>query len=62
MVETRIKIKGGMYCVQRMVKVFCFFRKWKDVASFESYHDALLFRATWLPKEIFDKQHIKMAL
>ena len=60
MVKTRIKVRGGRYCVQRKVRVLCIFRRWEDVASFGDYAEALMFQATWVPREIFDRQRIMM--
>lgn len=59
MYETRIKMKNKSYCVQRRVKFICFFKKWKTIALFSNYYDALLCKIMYIPKEIFENNNAK---
>lgn len=62
--ELRIEIEppkenGGTteFNVQRKVPFLRFFHKWKNVATFNNYWDALLFKESYIPKDLLNNDN-----
>lgn len=59
MPETRIiRENGGMYAVQEKRPFLKIFHRWRTIYETRQYYDALLFKTTYIPKDVFEI-HIK---
>jgi len=55
MTETRIiRRNGGIYAVQEKRPFLKIFHRWRTIYETRQYHDALLVKTTYIPKDVFE--------